>query len=199
MLKAKLLVVGGDARFGEVKLNLPTTIGRGREAILTLPHPLVSRLHCEIFERDGRLVVKDLESLNGTFVNNQKIVGEEFLEPEQLLTLGNVTFRAVYEVGVSCDPMDESPCAATGEVGNAEFQTVLDPELEPNEKETVYDEKAGSESLASTTDVSEDNHVASLAAAGQLDTIRLDVPASKQSDASSEDSEMEELARKLPR
>lgn len=198
MLKAKLLVVGGDARFGEVQLNLPTTIGRGREAILTLPHPLVSRLHCEIFERDGKLVVKDLESLNGTFVNNQKIVGEELLEPEQLLTLGNVTFRAVYEVGVACDPMEVSPVGES-EVGSAEFQTVLDPGLESNEKETVYDEKKSGEDLACTPDVNEDTHVASLAAAGQLDTIQLDIPASKQSDAHSGDSEMEELARKLPR
>ena len=46
MLKAKLVVVGGDAKAAEVSLNLPTTIGRGRVANLTLPHPLVSRNHC---------------------------------------------------------------------------------------------------------------------------------------------------------
>jgi hypothetical protein len=45
------------------------------------------------------LFVKDLGSLNGTFINNLRIVDEQPLEPGQLLTLGNVTFRAVYEIG----------------------------------------------------------------------------------------------------
>lgn len=97
MLKAKLVVVGGDARAAEVSLKLPTVIGRGKEANLTVPHALVSRQHAKIFEKEGKLVVRDLGSLNGTFVNNTKIDKEQTLEPDQLLTLGNVTFRAVYE------------------------------------------------------------------------------------------------------
>ncbi len=97
MLKAKLVVVGGDAKAGEVNLKLPTIIGRGKEAGLTVPHALVSRRHTEIFERDGKLVVRDLGSLNGTFINNTRIEGEQILDPNQLLTLGNITFRAVYE------------------------------------------------------------------------------------------------------
>jgi len=97
MLNAKLLVVGGDAKISEFELRLPTVIGRGREASLTLPHPLVSRQPTEIFEQDGRLMVRDLGSLNGTFVNNERIESAQVLEPNQLLTLGNVTFRAVYD------------------------------------------------------------------------------------------------------
>ena len=95
MLKAKLMIIGGDAVQTEVQLKLPTTIGRGRESNLTVPHALVSRRHTEIIERDGRLFVRDLGSLNGTFVNNKRIVEEMPLDPDQLLTLGNITFRAV--------------------------------------------------------------------------------------------------------
>jgi pSer/pThr/pTyr-binding forkhead associated (FHA) protein len=98
MLNAKLVVVGGDAKKTEVQLKLPTVIGRGKEAGLTVPHALVSRRHTEIFEREGQLFVRDLGSLNGTYVNNTRIEGDEPLEPDQLLTLGNITFRAVYEV-----------------------------------------------------------------------------------------------------
>ena len=97
MLDAKLVVVGGDAKAAEVRLKLPTIIGRGKEASLTVPHALVSRRHTEIFEQDGGLYVRDLGSLNGTFVNNLRIENDQPLEPNQLLTLGNVTFRAVYE------------------------------------------------------------------------------------------------------
>ena len=97
MLNAKLTVVGGAAKAAEVNLKLPTTIGRGRDATLTLPHPLVSRKHCEIFERNGKLFVRDLKSLNGTFVDSERIEGIAELGPEQLLTIGTVTFRAQYQ------------------------------------------------------------------------------------------------------
>ena len=95
-MKAKLVVVGGDAKAAEINLKLPTIIGRGREASLTLPHPLVSRQHCELFESQGHLVVRDLGSLNGTFIANERI-SEAQLPPGELLTIGTVTFRAVYE------------------------------------------------------------------------------------------------------
>jgi len=98
MLEAKLVVVGGDTKSSEVRLRLPTVVGRGRDAGLTVPHALVSRQHTEIFERDGKLFVRDLGSLNGTFVNNFRIEAEQELAPNQLLTIGNITFRAVYEV-----------------------------------------------------------------------------------------------------
>ncbi len=111
MLAAKLVVVGGDAQQAEIDLKLPLLVGRGRDVALTVPHALVSRRHCEIIERTGRLVVRDLGSLNGTFVNNQRIETEQILEPDQLLTLGTVTFRAVYRV--SDVPSEELATADT--------------------------------------------------------------------------------------
>jgi pSer/pThr/pTyr-binding forkhead associated (FHA) protein len=95
-LSAKLVVVGGDVKTTEIKLRLPSTIGRGRGTTIMLPHPLVSRQHCELYEDGGRLMVRDLGSLNGTFVNNERI-NEAPLGSGELLTIGTVTFRAVYE------------------------------------------------------------------------------------------------------
>jgi predicted component of type VI protein secretion system len=116
-MDAKLVVVGGDAKAAEVKLKLPAVIGRGRDATLTLPHPLVSRKHCEISESDGYLLVRDMGSLNGTFVNNERVT-EAVLPPGDLLTLGTVTFRAVY------DPPSSDP----PEVGTAQAD-VAEPEI----------------------------------------------------------------------
>ncbi|MCH2125702.1 MAG: FHA domain-containing protein [Pirellulaceae bacterium] len=96
-MDAKLVIVGGDAKTNEIKLKLPVVIGRGREASLTLPHALASRRHCEIIERDGHLWVRDLQSLNGTFIGNER-VDEAILPPGELLTIGNITFRAEYSV-----------------------------------------------------------------------------------------------------
>src|SRR5688500_13794343 len=95
-LSARLVVVGGEVKTAEIKLRLPSTIGRGRGTTIMLPHPLVSRQHCELYEADGLLMVRDLGSLNGTFVNNQRVT-EAPLPPGELLTIGTVTFRAVYE------------------------------------------------------------------------------------------------------
>ncbi len=94
-MKAKLVVVGGDVKATEINLKLPAIIGRGREATLTLPHPLVSRRHCELYEVDGQLMVRDLGSLNGTYVGTQRIV-ESPLPSGELLTVATVNFRAVY-------------------------------------------------------------------------------------------------------
>ncbi len=109
MINATLVVVGGESENRELKLNLPTVLGRGRDASVTVQHSLVSRLHCEIFEREGRLYVRDLQSLNGTYINNFKIVDEEPLLPGQLLTLGNMTFRATYEMPEGMTEQDFMP------------------------------------------------------------------------------------------
>ena len=96
-MNVKLVVVGGDVKTSEVELQLPGTIGRGRGASIVLPHPLISRHHCELFESDGRVMVRDMGSLNGTFINNERVT-EAALPPGELLTVGTVTFRAVYEM-----------------------------------------------------------------------------------------------------
>ena len=93
MLKIELTVVGGELESRDVSLQLPATIGRGGDVDLKLAHPLVSRRHCELLESDGSVVVRDLGSLNGTFIGSERIE-EAPLAPGELLTVGTVTFRA---------------------------------------------------------------------------------------------------------
>ena len=95
-MEAKLVIIGADIKPGEYKLKLPTIIGRSKDATLKLVHPLVSRQHCEIFETEGVLHVRDLGSLNGTFVNGERVEESELL-PGGTVTIGTVTFRAEYE------------------------------------------------------------------------------------------------------
>ena len=113
-MKAKLIVVGGDAKPSEIDLTLPSVIGRGRSATLTLPHPLVSREHCEIYLSEGRLHVRDLGSLNGTYVGNER-VEDAPLPTGGLLTVGTVTFRAVYEDPAAEADMDDLSFSVSGD------------------------------------------------------------------------------------
>lgn len=96
-MEAKLVVVGGDTQTRQYELQLPAVIGRSRSTDVTLGHPLVSRQHCEVFESNGMLMVRDLGSLNGTFVGETRIAEQAIpVKPGDLLTIGPVTFRAEY-------------------------------------------------------------------------------------------------------
>ena len=96
-MEAKLVVIGGKANMGEVKLRLPMTIGRGNRADLMISHPTVSREHCKLLEQGGELVVKDNGSSNGTYVNGTKISKPTVVKPGEILAIGPLTFRAEYE------------------------------------------------------------------------------------------------------
>lgn len=59
----------------------PWRIGRGRNNDLTLSDHSVSRLHAEIrSNEEGALLLKDLESLNGVFVNDDRVDAIELRE-----------------------------------------------------------------------------------------------------------------------
>jgi len=49
------------------------TVGRAPRADFVVDAPLVSRLHCRLTLQPGGLLVEDLESTNGTFVNGERV------------------------------------------------------------------------------------------------------------------------------
>lgn len=49
------------------------TVGRAPRADFVVDAPLVSRLHCRLTCQDDGLLVEDLESTNGTYVNGERI------------------------------------------------------------------------------------------------------------------------------
>ena len=100
-MRIKLVVVGGEVKPSEFAVTLPIVIGRGKEASFPLLHRLVSRAHCKIYEEGGKTIVEDLQSLNGTFVNNRRIQEPTPLAFGQLLTIGDVTFRVMQDAGAA--------------------------------------------------------------------------------------------------
>jgi pSer/pThr/pTyr-binding forkhead associated (FHA) protein len=49
------------------------TVGRASRADFIVDAPMVSRLHCRLTAGAAELEVVDLESTNGTFVNDQRV------------------------------------------------------------------------------------------------------------------------------
>ncbi|RMG12843.1 MAG: FHA domain-containing protein [Planctomycetota bacterium] len=66
----------------------PFSIGRSKERDLTIPSQRVSRQHAEIVWKQGRAVLRDLGSQNGTLVNGKRIKGEHSLRDGDELEFG---------------------------------------------------------------------------------------------------------------
>jgi predicted component of type VI protein secretion system len=70
-----------------------TTIGRVDDNTFPIAEASVSSHHCEILLRGGQVIVHDLNSTNGTFINGHQITGEAPLKPGQILRLGQIEIR----------------------------------------------------------------------------------------------------------
>ena len=87
---SRLLIKTEGLAVTEIELRLGTNrVGRDPEADFTLDHPSVSIKHCEFILSPEGLFVRDCDSTNGTFVNNQAIKVVR-LEAGQSLRLGDI-------------------------------------------------------------------------------------------------------------
>lgn len=71
----------------------PFRVGRKAGLSLTLPRQTVSSLHAEFFRLDQRLMIRDLNSTNGTFVNGQRLIGDAELRPDDVVQFADAPFR----------------------------------------------------------------------------------------------------------
>src|SRR4051794_30648789 len=107
----QLLVVRGRSATDALRLtNGVTTLGRHNDCQIRIKSSQVSRRHCELVEKKGTLLVKDLGSSNGTYVNGKRVRGEQALKPGDELTLGQVKLR-VAKVGEAPPPRVAPPKA----------------------------------------------------------------------------------------
>ncbi|MET9919002.1 DUF1707 and FHA domain-containing protein [Streptomyces sp. NPDC059605] len=71
----------------------PLLIGRDPGNGLRLNHETVSRLHAELTVRDGRWLLRDLGSTNGTCVNGQRVIGTVPVREGDQVSFGQMSFR----------------------------------------------------------------------------------------------------------
>jgi hypothetical protein len=93
----RLVVNPGSPQAWEITLKPGTNrIGRNEENDFTISHGSVSGAHCEITVSPEGVLLKDLGSTNGTFINRAP-VGESWLRPGQHVQFGAVdmTFESV--------------------------------------------------------------------------------------------------------
>ena len=93
------LEIEGDDVSGEPIVIDPagTKIGRSAPADVVVPHKSVSREHCLIGLANDELLVTDLNSTNGTFIDDARISRATVLPIGSVLRLGQITLRhAIY-------------------------------------------------------------------------------------------------------
>src|SRR6185312_16072530 len=68
------------------------TVGRGENNDIVIPHASVSRNHARLVRRDGGFELTDLNSTNGSYVNNQLVQGSAHVGNGGELRFGDIRF-----------------------------------------------------------------------------------------------------------
>ena len=91
-----LKFISGKYQGGEfpLKHEKQIVIGRSTELDMVLAEDMVSRKHAKIITQGGKVVIEDLGSTNGTFVNGEKIKHARLKEGDRIL-IGTSILRLV--------------------------------------------------------------------------------------------------------
>ena len=135
-MNVDLLVYKDGQPLKTVSVTLPVIIGRGKDATFTIKHPLLSREHCEVFEENGVVQVRDLTSLNGTFVNSSRVESTLAVDSGSQLKLGSVVMEvqyngAVSESAITSDHEAEAFDLGTIDTAETEVMSAASYETEP--------------------------------------------------------------------
>lgn len=110
--------------------EFPYRMGRQEDLELCLPTAEISRVHAEITNDDGELVIRDLDSTNGTFVNHEPVGDAKRLREGDIIHVATVELRLVAidaDFAPSADTTRHGvgPLSANLPTGTRELQELL--------------------------------------------------------------------------
>ncbi len=79
--------------------SMPFRVGRRTDLSLCLSRNSVSSLHAEFVIEGGALLLRDLQSTNGTYVNGERISGQVEIHAEDLIQFADMPFRVSQHSG----------------------------------------------------------------------------------------------------
>jgi predicted component of type VI protein secretion system len=119
-MKLSLVVLTTGKQEGKVlPIGLPQfLIGRDPQCHLRPASASISKRHCALIQRDGKVFVRDFDSTNGTFVNDQQIKGEVEVHHDDRLRVGPLNFTVQIEASPPVNrptppPPTKKPATAT--------------------------------------------------------------------------------------
>ena len=121
-MKVKLKVIGGSHDGKEIGIGSEKfLIGRSESCQLRPKSESVSRKHCILVLRENRLLVQDLKSRNGTYINEKRLPADKakVLKPGDELRVGKLKFEVLIEHGLQGAKKPQ-----VADVGDAAARTV---------------------------------------------------------------------------
>ena len=106
MAKLVILSEGMAGRSHDLTAD-KTTIGRVEDNTFPIVDSSVSGHHCEVVVRGPDIVVRDLNSTNGTFIEEEKVT-ESVLKPGQVLRVGQIQLRLETGEGTAAKKQTQS-------------------------------------------------------------------------------------------
>lgn len=100
----RLKVMHGPSAGKEIKISkAPFVIGRQDDCHLRPKSDAISRRHCELVFGESQVIIRDLGSKNGTYVNGDRVVGDRVLKLGDHLKVGPLEFEVQFDVGLSSE------------------------------------------------------------------------------------------------
>ena len=97
VLRASGMAGQPDGRTFRLSDGAIKTVGRATRADFIVDAPLVSRVHCRLTaDKSGQLLLEDLDSTNGTFVNGRRLPRAVVRAGDEI-GVGKVTFTVTRE------------------------------------------------------------------------------------------------------
>ncbi|KAF5069832.1 FHA domain protein [anaerobic digester metagenome] len=78
-----------------IPLRSGMTLGRKNDNSVVLHDPYVSYHHLRFFVHEGRYVIEDLDTTNGTKLNQHRLEQKTYLRVNDLITLGSTVLRVI--------------------------------------------------------------------------------------------------------
>src|SRR5271165_6969030 len=104
-MKLSLVVLSEGKASGQaipVKLS-QFLIGRDPQCHLRPASSVISKRHCALIINNGKVFVRDFDSTNGTFINEERVEGQREVKDGDLLKLGPIVFKIQLEGSVAVD------------------------------------------------------------------------------------------------
>jgi predicted component of type VI protein secretion system len=126
-MQVRLKALTGAMTGKEILIPKPQClVGRGKECHLRSRMDSISQRHCMITTTDNDVIVCDLNSLNGTYVNGKKVTGETVLGSGDQLRIGPLLFEVVFEsVRIRKQYVGFKEVASGTAGGNANLSTLV--------------------------------------------------------------------------
>ncbi len=149
-MKISLVVADGPHKGKEIPIKLSQfIIGRDPQCQLRPASSMISRRHCAILIRQGKIYLRDFGSTNGTLVNDRRVEGEIELHDKDRITIDPLAFvldadlKAPAAAKISAaSAEDESVAALLLEIGDDEVTAALLSDSGVPEGSTIHQMQA---------------------------------------------------------